>query len=99
VSMSEKGESTQNPYIESFWPSLKVEEVHLNEYETIEDALRNIGHFIEIVYAKKRLHSSLGYKTPEEFEGAWIAAKGRNPVTNLSAAVDRTAVSLFPKRG
>lgn len=86
VSMSAKGESTQNPYIESFWRTLKVEEVYLNEYETMADAKRNIGPFIEIVYAKKRLHSSLGYQTPEEFEDAWLFAKGRVPVTNLIAA-------------
>ena len=84
--MSAKGESTQNPYIESFWRSLKVGEVYLKEYETREDALKNIGHFIEIVYAKKRLHSPLGYQTPEEFESAWLLTKGRIPVTNLIAA-------------
>ncbi len=86
VSMSAQGESTQNPYIESFWRSLKVEEVYLKEYETRDDALKNIEHFIEIVYAKKRLHSSLGYQTPEEFESAWLLTKGRIPVTNLIAA-------------
>jgi putative transposase len=99
VSMSEKGESTQNPYIESFWRSLKVEEVYLNEYETMADAQKNIGHFSEIVYAKKRLHSSLGYQTPEEFESAWPLTKGRIPVTNQITAVDRKAILLFPKRG
>jgi len=71
VSMSEAGESTQNPYIESFWRSLKVEEVYLNEYETMEDAKNNIERFIEDVYTKKRLHQSLNYQTPEEFEEAW----------------------------
>ena len=71
VSMSAKGESTQNPYIESFWRTLKVEEVYLKEYETKADALQNIEHFIEIVYTKKRLHASLHYQTPEEFEEAW----------------------------
>jgi len=71
VSMSAKGESTQNPYIESFWRTLKVEEVYLNEYETTTDARNNIARFIEDVYAKKRLHASLNYQTPEEFEAAW----------------------------
>ena len=71
VSMSAKGESTQNPYIESFWRTLKVEEVYLTEYETMADALKNIKNFIEIVYTKKRLHASLDYQTPEEFEEAW----------------------------
>ena len=71
VSMSAKGESTQNPYIESFWRTLKVEEVYLKEYETMADALKNIKNFIEIVYAKKRIHASLDYRTPEEFEEDW----------------------------
>jgi transposase InsO family protein len=71
VSMSAKGECTQNPYIESFWRTVKVEEVYLKEYETMEDALQNIENFIEIVYAKKRLHASLDYRTPEEFEEGW----------------------------
>jgi putative transposase len=47
---------------------LKVEEVYLNEYETFGDAIRNIRHFIEKVYNKKRLHSALGYKSPDQFE-------------------------------
>jgi transposase InsO family protein len=50
---------------------LKVQEVYLREYETMADALKNIEHFIEIVYTKKRLHASLDYRTPEEFEETW----------------------------
>lgn len=44
------------------------EEVYLWEYETFEEAHKNIKKFIELVYNKKRVHSSLGYITPEEFE-------------------------------
>ena len=40
----------------------------MNEYCDINDAWDNIQHFIEDVYNKKRLHSSLGYKSPEQFE-------------------------------
>jgi putative transposase len=48
--------------------TLKVEGVYLNEYGTFEDAYKNIWRFIEKVYNKKRLHSVLGYKYPEQFE-------------------------------
>lgn len=55
-------------FAESFIKTLKAEEVYLNEYETFGDEVRNIRHFIEKVYNKKRLHSALGYKSPDQFE-------------------------------
>ena len=76
ISMSASGNPYDNAFAESFNKTLKVEEVYINEYETFEDALKNIKHFIEIVYNKKRLHSSIGYVPPEEFEkGALKKAK------------------------
>ena len=68
ISMSRKGNPYDNAFAESFNKTLKVEEVYINEYETFEEALENIKHFIEIVYNKKRIHSGIGYITPEEFE-------------------------------
>lgn len=68
ISMSDKGNPYQNNITESFFKTLKYNEVYLNEYDTFEEALDNIKDFIEIVYHKKRLHSSLGYLPPEEFE-------------------------------
>ena len=68
ISMSRKGNPYDNAFVESFIKTLKYEEVYLNEYETFSDALENIGGFIDDVYNKKRLHSSLGYKSPEAFE-------------------------------
>lgn len=68
ISMSRKGNPYDNAFVESFIGTLKTEEVYLNEYETFSDALSNIGEFIEEVYNRKRLHSSLGYKSPEDFE-------------------------------
>ena len=68
TSMSASGNPYENAYAESFNKTLKVEEVYINDYETFEDALMNIKHFIEKVYNKKRLHSSIGYVPPEEFE-------------------------------
>lgn len=67
-SMGEKGYSYDNAFAESFFKTLKNEEVWMNEYETIEDVYRDIKHFIEKIYNKKRLHSSIGYKPPIEYE-------------------------------
>jgi transposase InsO family protein len=67
-SMSAKGYCYDNAFAESFFKTLKAEEVYLTEYETIEDVLKAIPRFIEDVYNEKRLHSSLGYFSPEEFE-------------------------------
>lgn len=68
VSMSEKGNPYENAFAESFFKTLKVEEVYLSEYLDFDDALANIESFIEEVYNKKRLHSSIGYVPPDEFE-------------------------------
>ena len=66
--MSSKANPYDNSIIESFFRSLKVEEVYMFSYETYEDVIKRIPYFIEEVYNKKRLHSSLGYMPPEEFE-------------------------------
>jgi len=68
VSMSRKGNPYDNAFAESFMKTLKAEEVYLKEYKTFEEAYNNIKEFIDIVYNKKRLHSSIGYVPPEEFE-------------------------------
>lgn len=68
ISMSRKGNPYDNAMAESFMKTLKTEEVYINEYNTIAEVIDNIEHFIEIVYNRKRLHSSLGYRTPEEVE-------------------------------
>lgn len=68
ISMSRKGNPYDNAFAESFMKTLKAEEVYLKEYKTFEEAYNNIKEFIDIVYNKKRLHSSIGYIPPEEFE-------------------------------
>jgi putative transposase len=69
-SMSAKGNPYDNAKAESFFKSLKREEVYLKEYQNVAEAQKNIACFIEAVYNQKRLHSSLGYQTPAEFEAA-----------------------------
>jgi transposase InsO family protein len=68
ASMSGAGNAYDNAYAESFMKTFKVEEVYMNEYENFEQARRDIKHFLEEVYNKKRLHSGIGYVPPEEFE-------------------------------
>jgi transposase InsO family protein len=73
ISMSRTGNPYDNALAESFMATLKKEEVYLQEYLDLADAQHQIGHFIEDVYNRKRLHSSLGYRPPVEFEVEWAA--------------------------
>lgn len=73
-SMSRAGTPYDNAICERFIKTLKYEEVYVKEYDGTSDVRRSIGHFIEIVYNRKRLHSSLGYVPPAEFEAAHLEA-------------------------
>lgn len=68
ISMARRGNPYDNAVCESFIKTLKDEEIYLWEHKTMEDAEGRICHFIEDVYYEKRLHSSLGYFPPNEFE-------------------------------
>jgi putative transposase len=75
ISMAGTGKPYENGYAERFMRTIKEEEVDLSEYNDFVDARDQIGHFIEDVYMTKRIHSSLGYLTPAEFETAWLSSK------------------------
>ena len=60
-----------NGYAERVIGTIKLDEVEMTEYADYPDALRQLGRFIDTIYNKKRIHSSLGYLTPVEFEQQW----------------------------
>jgi len=74
VSMAAPGCPYENAQAERFFRTLKYEEVYLKHYRTFAEAEANLREFIETVYNTKRLHSSLGYVPPSEFEAALAAA-------------------------
>lgn len=71
VSMSAKGNPYDNAKAESFFKTLKKEEVSLKDYASFAEAQQHLAVFIEDVYNAKRLHSSLGYAPPNEFEATY----------------------------
>jgi putative transposase len=63
--MDGRGRALDNIFVERLWRSLKYEWLYLNDYESVPDFTRGLRGYIEF-YNTKRLHSSLGYQTPEE---------------------------------
>jgi transposase InsO family protein len=78
ISMARRGNPYDNAFAESFIKTLKSEEINLWEYRTLEEVYQRLPFFIEEVYNKKRLHSSLGYLPPDEFEA--MAIQTHNPL-------------------
>ena len=77
ISMSAVGNPYENAKAESFFKTLKLEEVYLKEYESFAEAEANLEQFIEQAYNTKRLHSSLGYLPPAEFEATYATLANR----------------------
>ena len=76
-SMAAIGEPRENGFAERLVRTIKEEEVDLSDYRDFAEARGQIGHFIDAVYNLKRIHSSLGYLTPQEFEEQWRVNRGR----------------------
>ena len=66
--MSRKGNCWDNAFAESFFHTLKVELVHREIFETRVTAMKMIFEYIEVWYNRQRLHSSLGFKSPVQYE-------------------------------
>lgn len=75
ISMAAVGKAEENGYAERLIRTIKEEEVDLSEYIDFYDARNQIGHFIQDAYNTTRIHSSLGYLTPVEFELAYRLAQ------------------------
>ncbi len=71
ISMAAVGEPTQNGYAERLIRTIKEEAVYLADYRDYDDAYAHLAQFIEEVYTHERIHSALGYLTPNEFEAQW----------------------------
>jgi transposase InsO family protein len=80
ISMSRPARPWENAYCESFMRTLKNEEIDCRSYLTIEDLERNIEDFIECFYNRERLHSALGYRSPDDFEKSSAQQPSRLPV-------------------
>jgi putative transposase len=85
ISMSRKGNPYDNAACESFMKTLKYEEVYRQEYRDLADAHASIAQFIESIYNSKRLHSSLDYRPPVEFERSLLLAPASTPPASQQA--------------
>ena len=68
ISMAAVGKPEENGYAERLIRTIQEESIDLSEYAGFWDAYHQIGHFLEDVYTRKRIHSALGYLTPAEYE-------------------------------
>jgi transposase InsO family protein len=83
LSMATVGEPRENGYAERLMRTIKDEEVNLSDYQDFDDAHSQLGRFLDDVYNRKRIHSSLGYLTPREFEAQWQAESRPRTTTRI----------------
>jgi putative transposase len=76
LSYSSAGRPQENAYAESFFKTLKAEEVHLSEYRSFLELQTSLESYIDGIYNASRMHSSLGYRSPDQFE-AQFPQEGR----------------------
>jgi putative transposase len=95
-SMSRPGNPYDNAFCESFMKTLKQEEIYCQQYRDFNHLSEQVEEFIENYYNRQRLHSALGYRTPEEFE----AAHAMTPVTPTAPVQEAAKFNYFtpPKK-
>jgi len=93
--MSRPGHPHDNASCESFLKTLKREEIYANDYGDIEQLALGIEQFIERYYNRCRLHSALGYRSPEEFEKQSEIEAETIGKCALSGAANGTVFPLF----
>ncbi|MGB6247494.1 MAG: IS3 family transposase [Terriglobales bacterium] len=94
-SMSRPANPYDNASCESFMKTLKREEIYANKYRDLDDLRANIEAFIEQYYNRQRLHSALGYRSPEEFEQAVEASTGATMSFFRHKEIFRSDVNSF----
>jgi putative transposase len=76
VSMGAKGCALDNAVCESFFATLKKEKLHRRSWPTRQDARHAVFEYIEGWYNRRRLHSTLGYRSPEQYENGTLVERG-----------------------
>jgi putative transposase len=91
-SMSRPANPYDNAACESFMKTLKQEEIYCNQYADFDELSQHLEEFLGAYYNRLRLHSALGYRTPEEFERDAAAA---SPVHGYSDSAEDAAVMIY----
>lgn len=83
-SMSRRGNPYDNAKCESFMKTLKQEEIYTRQYRDLADLEAHLGEFIGRYYNRRRLHSALDYRSPDEFEQSLLAHPAAPPAASMS---------------
>jgi len=97
-SMSRPGNPYDNAVCESFMKTLKQEEIYCSAYRDFDDLGAHLEEFIGEYYNRLRLHSALGYRTPEEFESETTMANGKEASSQTAVLQTATMTYFHPPK-